>query len=194
MQQDALLIQALGGQQGLARKAFLVVAGSALIALSAQITVPMWPVPMTLQTLAVLLIGLTYGARLGSATVLAYLAEGAAGMPVFAKGGAGMAHLLGPTGGYLIGFAIAAALVGWLAGRGWSRGPIRTALAMALGNLALYLPGLLWLKGATGMSWAKAWALGAAPFLAGDALKLLIAALLVPGAWALLRRFGRGAL
>ncbi len=188
MQQDTVLTQALGGHESLARKAFLVIAGSALIAISAQIAVPMWPVPMTLQTLAVLLIALSYGARLGSATVLAYLAEGAAGLPVFAKGGAGLAYMAGPTGGYLAGFLLAAALVGWLAEHGWTRSPLRTALAMAAGNLALYLPGLYWLKSATGMAWAKAWAVGAAPFLAGDALKLLIAALLLPGAWALVRR------
>ncbi len=183
-----VLARVLLGADSLLHKVALVLGGSALIAVAAQITVPMIPVPMTLQTLAVLLVGLTFGARLGAITLIAYLAEGAMGLPVFAGGKAGIATLTGPTGGYLFGFVAAAFVAGWLAERGWDRSVPFTALAMALGNVVLYVPGLLQLQLLSGADWAQVWAWGAAPFLIGDALKLVIAALAVPGAWALLGR------
>ena len=183
---DTVLAQALIGSETLLWKLALVLGGSALIAISAQISVPMIPVPMTLQTLAVLLVGLTFGSRLGAIALIAYLAEGAMGLPVFAGGKFGIATLMGPTGGYLFGFVAAAFLTGWLAERGWDRSVLRTALAMAIGNVVIYLPGLIQLQLVTGAEWAKVWTWGAGPFLIGDAVKLVIAALAVPGVWRLL--------
>ncbi len=186
MNHDTVLSKALIGSDAFLWKAALVLGGSMTIALGAQVAVPMFPVPMTLQTLAVLMVGLTYGARLGAVTLVAYLLEGALGLPVFANGGVGVATLMGPTGGYLFGFIAAAFAVGWLAEKGWDRNVVLVALAMAIGNLVVYVPGLIQLKLVTGGAWSSVWTWGAGPFLLGDAVKLVIAALAVPGAWALL--------
>jgi len=161
----------------------LVVLGSVLIAGSAwvQIRLPFTPVPITGQTFAVVLIGALYGARRGVATVLAYLAQGALGLPVFAGGAAGLAYILGPTGGYLLGFILAAALVGLLAERGWDRRPVLTALAMTLGTAALFIPGLLWLGFFLG--WDNVLAAGLIPFLPGAVLKIALATALLPLGW-----------
>jgi len=167
------------------RAGLLVVAGSALIALSAHLQVPMWPVPMTMQTFAVLLIALALGSRLGSATVVLYLAEGAVGLPVFAKG-AGLAYLAGPTGGYLLGFVAAAWVAGWLSERGWGRPGLRVFAAMVAGTALIYLFGLTWLATLVGLE--KAVALGLVPFLLGDVVKALLAAMLLPTAWKLAAR------
>ena len=164
------------------RTILLALAGSALLAISAKIQLPFTPVPITMQTFAVLVIGITYGSRLGAATVVLYLAEGAAGLPVFAGGG-GIAYLAGPTAGYLFGFVIAAALVGRLAEYGWDRKVSTTAIAMLLGNLAIYMPGLLWLG--TVVGYGKVFAVGMLPFLPGDALKLALAAAILPAVWRL---------
>jgi len=177
------------------RNAVLAVAGTALIALSAKIQVPFWPVPMTLQTFAILVIAMAYGWRLGSATVLLYLAEGAVGLPVFAAGG-GIAYFAGPTTGYLFGFLIAAALVGALAERGWDRSVVRTLLANTAGTAMIFVPGVLWLAfflgGAKGLDPAAAlgaaWTAGALPFLAGAAAKIALAAAVMPFAWRLVGR------
>ena len=166
------------------RTMLLALAGSALLTISAKIQIPFWPVPMTMQTFAVLVIGITYGSRLGAATIVLYLAEGAAGLPVFAGGG-GIAYLLGPTGGYLFGFVIAAALVGWLAEHSWDRKMSTTAFAMLLGNLVIYASGLLWLGAIIG--YEKVLSVGLWPFLPGDALKLVLAAAILPTAWRLIR-------
>lgn len=172
----------------LVRNITLAILGSAALWISAKISIPFWPVPLTMQTLVVLVIGMAFGSRLGIATILLYLAEGAAGLPVFAgtpEKGIGIAYMLGTTGGYLLGFALAAGVVGLLAERGWDRNPLTTAGAMLLGNVVIYIPGLLWLGSVVG--WDKpvlAW--GLTPFLAGDALKLALAAILVPGLWKLL--------
>ena len=128
------------------RAVLLVLLGSALLTLSAKLKVPFYPVPMTMQPFAVLLIGLAFGARLGLATVALYLAEGALGLPVFAgtpERGIGLAYMLGPTGGYLLGYLLAVALTGWIAER--RRDAAGLALAVAAGYLAIYIPGLLWL-------------------------------------------------
>jgi biotin transport system substrate-specific component len=159
----------------------LVLAGSALLAISAQISVPFYPVPVTGQTLVVLMIGMAYGSRLGAATLLAYLVEGGMGLPVFANGGAGWAYLAGPTGGYLIGFLVAAFILGLLAERGMGRGPVSTALAMLVGTAMIYLFGATWLSSFIGFE--KALAAGVMPFLYGDVLKLVVAAGLMPLAW-----------
>ena len=171
----------------LVRNVVLAVAGSLLVAGAAQISIPMWPVPMTLQTLAVLGIGGAYGARLGFATLALYALEGAAGLPFFAGGQAGLYKdgALISSGGYIIGFILAAALVGWLAEKGWGSSPFKMALAAFIGGAALYIPGLIWLAAwaaqVKGMAVADAipaaisW--GFTPFLAGDAIKALIAGL-----------------
>ncbi|WP_282606152.1 biotin transporter BioY [Pelagibius sp. Alg239-R121] len=172
------------------RNIVLAVFGSAALWISAKIQVPFFPVPMTMQTLVVLAIGMAYGWRLGAATILLYLAEGAAGLPVFAgtpEKGIGLAYMVGPTGGYLAGFLVAAVAVGWLAERGWDRSILKTAAAMFIGNALIYLLGLLWLG--TIVGWDKPvldW--GLLPFLPGDAAKLLLAAIAMPLAWRLVKR------
>ncbi len=172
------------------RNAVLAILGSVLLWVSAKIQVPFYPVPMTMQTFAVLVIGMAYGWRLGAATVILYLAEGAAGLPVFAgtpEKGIAIAYMVGTTGGYLIGFVLAAAACGWLAERGWDRNILGTAIAMLIGNVIIYIPGLLWLGAVVG--WDKPifeW--GLTPFVWGDLTKLALAAALVPLAWKVLKR------
>ena len=162
-------------------KAALVVFGSLLLAVSAQFKIPLYPVPVTGQTLVVLLIGMTYGPRLGGITIAAYLFEGAIGLPVFAGGAAGAAVLMGPTAGYLFGFLLAAIAMGYLAERGMGRTVVSTIAAMVIGNCVIYLCGALWLANFIGF--AQAIAAGVLPFLYGDALKLVVAAGLMPWAW-----------
>ena len=171
------------------RAIVLAVLGSFLVAVSAQILVPMYPVPMTMQPFAVLLIGAAFGARLGAATLILYMVEGALGLPVFHGAKGGLPHLVGPTGGYILGFVLAAGAVGWLAERGWDRSILRTVAAMTVGVALIYLPGVLWLSGFIGVE--KAVQAGLAPFLIGDAVKIALAALVLPGAWALIGRAGR---
>lgn len=168
--------------------------GVALLALSSKIQIPFYPVPMTMQTFVVLALGMAYGWRLGGATLLGYLFCGAIGLPVFAgtpEKGLGLAYMLGPTGGYLFGFVLAAAAVGLLAERGWDRGLVTTFVAMLIGNVIIYMPGLVWLGSVVG--WDKpvlAW--GLTPFVWGDLVKILLAMIVLPGAWkALARRRGR---
>lgn len=184
------LAQTLSPRLGLARDVLLVLGGAALIALSSQVEVPLWPVPITLQTLAVLLVGAGLGAGRGALAVLAYIAAALAGLPVLA-GAAGGAKVFGPTGGYLLGFVLAAALVGWLVERrGVDRSVGGTALAMVAGNLVIYACGLAWLAAvvpALRVS-EKLLAAGLTPFLLGDALKLVLAAALLPTAWRFLGR------
>ena len=172
--------------------AALVLGGSLVIALSAQVAIqlPFSPVPITGQTLAVLLVGALLGSRRGALAVLAYIAEGFAGLPVFAGGAAGLARLFGPTGGYLVGFVAAAFLVGWLAERGWDRRFGTTLAAMTLGNLVIYGVGAVWLAVFVG-GLSRAWSLGVLPFLPGDAIKIVLAAVLLPGGWKLLGMRGR---
>jgi len=159
----------------------LMIAGVVFVAISARIEVPLYPVPVTMQTFAVLVLGAAYGARLGAATLALYLLSGLAGLPVFATGGA-----LGPTLGYIIGFILAAGVVGWLAERGWDRNVVMTALAMLIGNVLIYVPGLIVLAGFVGAD--KVVEFGLAPFLVGDALKLALAAVLLPAAWRIVKR------
>jgi len=169
------------------RLAVLAFAGSAFLALSAQIAMPMWPVPMTMQTFAVLLIGAAYGWRLGGATLALYLAEGALGLPVFANGGS-LASLVGPTAGYLFAFVAAAAIVGFLAEKGWDKSPVKLGVAMLLGNAVIYAGGLTWLAKFM-PSFELAVAAGMTPFLIGDLVKLLLAVALLPMAWKLVEKF-----
>ncbi|MBF9032381.1 biotin transporter BioY [Rhodobacterales bacterium HKCCE3408] len=182
------LSQAVWNGSGLMRNVVLVLAGTALIALAAQVTVRLLPVPMTLQTLAILVVGFGYGARLGTATLIAYLAEGAMGLPVFAGGGASLAYMTGPTGGFLLGFVGMAAIAGYAADRGVTRSLIATVAVALLASAFIYIPGLAWPAIATGTEWSSLWSGWMAPFLLGDALKAAVAALVVTGAWAALRR------
>ena len=168
-----------------ARAVILAIAGSLLLTISAKIQVPFWPVPMTMQTFAVLVIGMAYGARLGAATIGLYLAQGAVGLPVFASGG-GLAYMAGPTGGYLLGFLIAAFVVGLLAQRGWDRKVLATLAAMVLGTVIIFIPGVAWL--ATIIGFEKAVAGGLTPFLAGEVFKIGLAAALLPATWKLVGR------
>ncbi len=167
----------------------LAVGASFLVALAARLTIrlPFSPVPITGQTLAVLLVGAALGSRRGVLSLLLYLGEGLAGLPVFAGGGAGPAHLLGPTGGYLLGFVAAAGLTGFLAERGWDRRWGRTFLAMLLGNVAIYALGLPWLALYVG---GRAFSLGLVPFIPGDLAKAVLAAAILPGGWWAMDRMG----
>ena len=172
---------------------FLVLGGSVLIALCTQVAIG-YPVPVTGQTFAVLMAGMLLGSRRGALCVLTYIAQGAAGLPVFAHGKAGAAVLFGPTGGYLVGFVAAAYLVGALAERGWDRRVGTTILAMVLGNCVLYAGGLLWLACLASLFGKSLGggllAVGLVPFLAGDILKIILAAALLPTGWKLIRHFG----
>ena len=158
------------------RAVLLALMGSLLLVLSAKVQVPFWPVPMTMQTFVVLLLGAAYGWRLGLATVLVYLAEGAAGMPVFAgspEKGIGLAYMVGPTGGYLAGFALAAAVTGWMVERGWGRGVGRLTATMLVGHAVILALGVAWLAQAIG--WDRAIAAGLTPFWAATVLKTALA-------------------
>ena len=161
-------------------KIVLAIAGSALLAVSAKVQIPFWPVPMTMQTFVVLVIGMAYGARLGAATLGLYLAEGAVGLPVFATG-SGLGYLIGPTGGYLAGFVLAANVIGLLASRGWDRSMTKTLAAMVAGTLLIFIPGILWLSTFIGIEKAVAAAL--TPFLLSEGLKILLAVLIMPLIW-----------
>lgn len=169
---------------------FVVVLGTSwLIALSAQITfqLPFSPVPVTGQTLIVLLCGLVLGKNLAAASVSAYLVQGAAGLPFFAGGKSGMATLLGPTGGYLFGFLAAAYIVGMLSELRHRRSPLQASITLLLGNIIIYFFGLAWLVRFTGE--AQVLQLGLYPFLAGDVAKLLLAILVISGGGWLTDRF-----
>lgn len=199
MGREQTLLLATFGQDGLVRKALLVLGGTLFIALAAKVSVPMLPVPMTLQTLAILIVGFGFGSRLGAVTLLAYLAEGLAGLPVFTPTTAlGPAAFAGPTAGFLIGFVGLAWGAGFAAERGLARGFLGTAAAAIMLSALLYLPGLAWPMavasalgieaGWASLSLASIWNGFAAPFVLGDVVKALLAALVVSGGWAVLRR------
>lgn len=162
------------------RAVVLVALGSALMALSAKVNLPLPYVPMTLQTLVVLMIGAAYGSRLGSATMIAYLAEGAMGLPVFAGAIGGIAPLVGPTAGYLYGFVLAAFVIGWFAERGWDRNVVLLFAAMAVGHVVIFIAGFGWLAYGIGLGSTKAWLVGVAPFIAASVVKNALGAALMP--------------
>lgn len=178
-----------GAKQSALADLALILLGSLVVAASAQISFHLDLVPITGQTFGVLLVGMALGSRRGALALALYLAEGAAGLPVFAEGKLGIAALLGPTGGYLLGFVAAAWLVGLLAERGFDRNLFSTLAAMAAGNIVIYAFGLAWLQTFTGGP-EGALAAGLYPFLIGDAIKAVLAALLLPGAWKLLGNKG----
>lgn len=167
----------------------LIIAFSLLTALSAQIAIPTpWSdVPITGQTFAVLLTGALLGSRLGALAMIAYLIEGASGLPFFAAGGSGLARLtVSPWAGYLWSYPLAAFLTGWLAERGWDRSYLKAAAAMALGSILILLGGMIWRFWF--MSFDQAWLTGVVPFLPGDVIKIALAAAVLPSGWALLKR------
>ena len=163
----------------------LVLVGVGILAVSARIQVPFYPVPVTMQTLAVMVIAMAYGSKLGTATLFSYLFAGFMGAPVFA-GGAGFAYMAGPTGGYLTGFLLAGVVLGALADRGWTRNWQTTAAAMLVGTSIIYLLGVAWLSQLIGLD--KAITFGLVPFIYGDILKLVIAAASVPFLWKLVAK------
>lgn len=174
--------------QRLGRDLVLALLGAALLTVSAKVQVPMYPVPMTMQTYAVMVIAMAYGWKLGGATVALYLLQGAVGLPVFSAGG-GLAYLAGPTGGYLIGFFVSALAMGWLAERGWDRRLLLSVPAMALGTVITFALGLGYLSTLIGVE--RAIEAGLLPFLPGAAVKLALAAATLPLAWHLVRRVRR---
>lgn len=199
MGHNATLLSATLGQEGLVRKALLVLGGTILIALAARTSVPMFPVPMTLQTLAILAVGFSFGSRLGALTVLAYLAQGFAGLPVFSPATAiGPLAFAGPTAGFLLGFVAMAWAAGFAAERGLARGFVGTALSAIVISALLYVPGIAWPMlvanlsgieaGWIGQGFGYYWTYFISSFLIGDAVKAVLAALVVTGGWAALAR------
>ncbi|MEP1202026.1 biotin transporter BioY [Tateyamaria sp.] len=185
---NKVLSDVFGADEGLGlriKQVALVLVGVLVLAVAAKIKVPMWPVPVTMGTFAVLTIGAAYGARLGLVTILAYMIIGALGFDIFASSSAeasGLTYMMGGTGGYLVGYVLATLALGALAQRGWDRSVGWMALAMLIGTVLIYVPGLLWLGQLYG--WDKPilqW--GLTPFLIGDALKLALAAVVLPTVW-----------
>lgn len=172
--------------QAFIRKALLVAGGSLLLTMSAKINVPFYPVPMTMQTFAVIVIGAAFGWRLGVATVLFYLAQGAYGLPIFAgtpEKGIGLAYMAGPTGGYLLGFVAGAAIAGWLAEHGWNRSFLSLTFAMLIAHATIFVFGTAWLGALIGFE--KAWLAGVAPFYLATAFKTLLAAACLKTGWSM---------
>jgi len=176
---------ALGTRQSLVRTGVLALLGSALLAISAKVQVPFWPVPMTMQTLVVLLMGAHGGVRLAAATVLAYLMEGAVGLPVFSTG-AGLAFMAGPTGGYLVGFLVSALVTAFAFEKGFAKTLLGAAAVFVVADALVLALGFVWLSTLMGVE--KALAVGVIPFLPAETLKIALATASLPLARAFLRR------
>lgn len=182
--------QPKGNVAKLATNAAIVVLGTLLITAAAKINVPVWPVPVTLQSMAIAALAAAFGARIGVATVALYLLEGAAGLPVFATGGS-IAYLVGPTGGFLLGFLAQAAIIGYAADRGASGRPLALFAAMLAATTVLYVFGFAWLVSMAGQAaWvdqtnvvASAFAKAVQPFIVWDVLKMAFATATVTGLW-----------
>jgi biotin transporter BioY len=170
------------------RSVSLVVAFSLLTALAAQVVIPIGPVPITGQTFAVLLTGALLGSRLGAMAMIVYLLEGASGLPFFYGGHGGLAHLLGPTGGYLVAFPAAAFITGAFAENGWDKRFSSAVLAMAIGSLVILAAGWAWFAVLMQATPLAAFKVSVMPHLAGDVIKILLAAAVLPTGWALLKR------
>ena len=169
----------------------LVIAGTALTAGAAQLMIPLEPVPFTMQTFAVLLVGTAIGPVRGALSMLLYAVVGAFGLPVFAGTSSGSVFAL-PSGGYIVGFILAAALVGWLAQLKWDRKFLKMIVTFVAGSLVIYAVGVPWLAASLGLSLGDALMFGVVPFLVGDALKALLAAGLLPLAWLGVAKLGKG--
>lgn len=177
------------GAARLATQLLLAIVGTLVLTLSAKTKVVLGPVDISMQTLAVFLIAAAFGMRLGVATLLLYMAEGAMGFPVFQstpEKGIGIAYMLGSTGGYLAGFVVMAAIVGWAADRGWDRHPIKFFNAILVAEIVMMAMGFAWLALVIGPE--KSWQFGVVPFIVGDLIKVALAASLVPAVWSLLKR------
>jgi biotin transport system substrate-specific component len=171
----------------LATQVFLAVSGTLLLAVSARMKVVLGPVDMSLQTLVIFLMAIAFGRKLAVATLLLYLAEGAMGLPVFQstpEKGIGLAYMLGSTGGYLAGFVVMAAIVGWAADRGWDRNPVKLFGAVLTAEVVMLAMGFAWLALLIGAE--KSWQFGVAPFIVPDLIKVALASTLAPAIWALL--------
>lgn len=181
------LVWSAEGSQIWLKRFALLVAGVAALTVSAKVQITTVPVPVTLQMLVVMVIGAAYGPRLAGATLASYLALGFQGVPVFAGAVAGPAYFAGPTGGYLLGFLLAAIAVGALARAGWDRSPLSMAAAMAVGILCVYVPGVVWLSASWGaaLGWENWYAYGVKTFIWVDALKLVVAVIAFPALWRL---------
>lgn len=178
--------------RGLVTDVSLVLGGAALTGLLAQVAIPLWPVPVTGQTLAVLLVGSTLGASRGALSMLAYALLGVAGIPWFSDAGHGVGVLLSSTGGYIAGFILAAALTGWLAQRQWDRKFLHAAVTFLVGSGTVFLVGLPWLAIVTGADLSQTLAWGLWPFIPGGIVKALIAAAIIPVAWQGVRKLDAG--
>jgi biotin transport system substrate-specific component len=187
-----VLVDRLGSRSIVADLGFIA-AGTALTAAAAQISIPMWPVPITGQTFAVLLVGTSLGALRGALSMVLYVALGAFGLPIFTAGKSGLAYIAGPTGGYLIGFVLAAVVVGWLAQRQWDRKVVGAFVSFLVGSVVIYSVGLPWLSVALGQvgrpnDLAATLQAGLYPFIPGDILKAAAAGALLPLTWKLVNR------
>ncbi len=184
------LVWPLGKSLKITRYLVLTIAGSLLIAISSKIQIPFYPIPMTMQTFVILGLSMAYGWRLAGATLMLYLLEGALGLPVFAgtpEKGVGLVYMMGSTGGYLLGFLVAAVTCGWLGEKNWGRNVFKTTVAMLIGNALIYIPGILWLGFLLG--WDKPiinW--GLTPFILGDITKIALAAAVFPLIWKFLNK------
>ncbi|MFT6534500.1 MAG: biotin transport system substrate-specific component [Alpinimonas sp.] len=188
----SVLIDSLGARS-IAANITMVIAGAALTAGAAQLVIPMWPVPITGQTFAVLLVGTTLGALRGALSMVLYIALGALGLPIFTEGSAGWQVIAGPTGGYLVGFVLAAVLTGWLAQRSWDRKIVGAGVAFLAGTVVIYAVGLPWLAVALGQlgypnDLGATLQAGLLPFVPGDILKAIAAGVLLPVTWKLVSR------
>src|ERR1041385_3689873 len=170
------------------RSAGLVIVFSLFIAACAQFAIHIGPIPITGQTFAVLLTGALLGSRLGAMAVIAYLIEGAIGLPFFAEGGGGLLRFLGPTGGYLVAFPAAAFVTGAFAEHGWDKRYPTAVAAMAIGSLIIFLGGWAWVSVVTNTPPVAGFKIAVLPFLAGDLIKIVLAAAVLPTGWALLKR------
>lgn len=169
-------------------RALLLVVGAVFVAATAQWEIPLWPVPISAQSLSVLLVGATLGARLGGLSMLAYLGMGAAGLPVFSGGDGGLQHLVGPTVGYLVGFVVAAMLMGWMSQRFRTNRSLVASAATAattflLGTVVILACGMVGLMAVLDLSVREAWAAGVTPFWIGALVKAAIATVYIPSAW-----------
>jgi biotin transport system substrate-specific component len=187
--QAATLRLAVFPRPGILVDALLVVAGAGLVALAAQIEIPLsfTPVPISGQTFAVLLVGASLGPLLGAASLLLYFCVGLVGAPVYSGGDGGWEIVKGATGGYLVGFIAAAVLTGWLAQRRWDRRFNSAVAAMLSGSVVIYLFGLPWLARTADLDLNGTLEAGLYPFVVGDLMKLYLAGMLLPGAWRLVR-------
>ena len=170
------------------RQVGLVVGFSLLTALAAQVAIPIGPIPITGQTFAVLLTGALLGSRMGALAMIAYLVEGASGLPFFAGGTGGLAHLVGPAGGYLVAFPAAAYVTGAFAEHDWDRQFFSAVLAMLIGSLVIIFCGWGWFSLSTRTNALTAFRFTVLPFIPGDIIKIVLAAAVLPSGWVLLNR------